>query len=294
MEERKEPTVAPGQELTVHPGDEVRGADLLEEQERTRTEVATEPVPDLRRAQDTGGVAWAATQEPEFETAVTPDGRSADPRGAFRERTFLGAVTQDDPIPTGLDLYPTPTAEGDITLVAVFEDITGARSCADDLERRGIEVETTLLPRRGDGPEQGLRPGNVITGPGYGLSAPEDQSPPKNPEMGAGVAVGATIGATAGLLAATYIIPQFGTTLVGTVTATGTMVSTLAGAGIGAFLGGLVQYGTNEQQDGDDATIYAGQVRRGGVLLLARADAEHVDEVRQAIAIWNPLEIRVQ
>lgn len=31
MTEKKEPTLAPGQELTLHPGDPVRGADLLEE-----------------------------------------------------------------------------------------------------------------------------------------------------------------------------------------------------------------------------------------------------------------------
>ncbi|MFZ5817909.1 MAG: hypothetical protein ACOY93_21875 [Bacillota bacterium] len=31
MEKRKEPRYAPGHELTLHPGDPVRGAELLEE-----------------------------------------------------------------------------------------------------------------------------------------------------------------------------------------------------------------------------------------------------------------------
>ncbi|MFZ5826944.1 MAG: hypothetical protein ACOY94_21840 [Bacillota bacterium] len=242
-------------------------------------EVGAEPVPDLRRA-PTGGPAFGATQEPEFETAdleVPP----ADPprRGA----TF-GATTQDDPFPPALFPYPVEGEEGQLTLVAVFEDIEGAHHCARDLERRGIEVG--IVTRRGDGPEQGIRPGNVITGPGYGLSA-ENESPPKDRPMGAGVAVGATLGATSGLFAATYLFPP-----IGTIFATGSLVTTLIGAGLGSFVGGLFEYGVTEH--GDDATMYAGQVRRGGAILLARVDEEQADEARRLIGIWNPLEIRVQ
>lgn len=199
----------------------------------------------------------------------------------------LGAVTQDDPRPQGPDLYPDTGTEGDLTLVAVFVNMEQAQVCADDLEKRGLTLEVGLLGRRGDGPEQGLRPGNVITGPGYGLSA-ADQSPPKDPGMGAGVAVGATIGATVGLLAATYVIPYFGTPLVGT----GSLVSTLAGAAIGSFVGGMAEYGAREK--GDNATLYAGQVRHGGVLLVARVERAHADAARRLIGLYNPLEIRVQ
>ncbi|HWI53969.1 MAG TPA: hypothetical protein VNT01_17670 [Symbiobacteriaceae bacterium] len=242
-EVRHEPTLAPGQDLTLHPGDDVRGAELLE-------------------ADGDNDVA--------------------------NDRPALGAVTQDDPMPLGLHTYPDTDDDGGLTLVAVFEDITGAESCARDLERRGWGIEVSVLERRGDGPEQGLRPGAIITGPGYGLSTP-DQSPPRNPPMGAGVAVGATLGATVGWLATNYVLPGFPPLV-----ATGGLISTMAGAGLGAFLGGLTEYGTSEQQDGDDATLYAGQVRRGGVLLLARTDEEDADRVRRAIEFWQPLEIRVQ
>jgi hypothetical protein len=203
------------------------------------------------------------------------------------DQPYLGAVTQDDPMPMGLNAYPDEGEEGDLTFVAVFEDVTPAHSCAEDLERKRLGLEVTVVSRRGDGPEQGMRPGNVITGPGYGLSAP-DQSPPRDPGMGSGVAVGATLGATAGLLA-TYYVPG-----VAPIVATGGLISTLVGAGLGAFLGGLTEYGTSEQQDGDDATLYAGQVRRGGVILLVRTDREHAEDVRQLIQVWSPLEIRVQ
>jgi|GEM_PF-3130582 len=268
MTEGKEPTVAAGQELTLHPGD----------------------VPDFPA--DRKG--FAATQEPEYDTAGGPDGRGADPLRAYDAPVFnlqgplpaLGAVTQDDPTTKGLRDRPDTGAEGDLTLVAVFEDITGAQSCADALQRRGLPTDLLLLSRRGDGPEQGTRPGNVITGDGYGLSA-EEQSPPRDAGLGGGVAVGATIGATVGLLATTYVIPGFGP-LVGA----GSLVSTLAGAGLGSFLGGLTEYATADK--GDDATLYAGQARRGGVLLLVRSTREKADEVRRAIETWNPLEIRVQ
>ncbi len=367
MEEQKAPRYAPGHELTLHPGDPVRGGGVLEReaekrkeqrdrnrdghdiaedgpapkhepvegasmaalnpaagpeaafrtraiaqsreeaQDQTQVEAAAEldPAAGLRQADGSGGstnrrppgslrqtrdggVTFAATQEPEYRT-VGPDGRAAAPQTAVGEEASLGATAQDDPMPSGLHTYPDQDRKGALTYVAVFEDITGAQACAEDLERRMPGVEVALVSRRGDGPEQGTRPGNVITGDGYGLSA-EQQSPPADPGMGSGVAVGATVGATAGLLAATYFIPQFGTTLVGT----GSLVSTLAGAGLGSFLGGLVELGASEQRDGDDATLYAGQARRGGVLLLARCRREEAEQVGRLLNVWQPLEVRIQ
>ncbi|MFZ5817450.1 MAG: hypothetical protein ACOY93_19470 [Bacillota bacterium] len=238
-----------------------------------------EPDPDLRRA-PTGGPAFGATQEPEHETAESPIPSAAPDRPG----TTFGAVTQDDPFPPALYPHPVDGEEGRVTLVAVFENIDHASTCARKLEERGMEVG--IVTRRGDGPEQGTRPGNVITGDDYGLSA-DGHSPPADPPMGPGVTVGATIGATAGLFAATYLAAPTGAAF-----ATGSLLSTLAGAGIGSFLGGLFEYGVHEK--GDDATLYAGQVRRGGALLLCRVSGEEADEARRLIGLYNPLEIRVQ
>jgi hypothetical protein len=218
------------------------------------------------------------------DQAPETGGLPAPPAEPERPGATFGATAQDDPFPPALYPYPVAGEEGNLTLVAVFEDIEGAAHCAQDLERRGIEVG--IVTRRGDGPEQGTRPGNVITGPGYGLSA-EDQSPPRDRPMGAGVTVGATLGATVGLLWATYFVPP-----VGALFATGSLISTLAGAGLGSFVGGLAEYGMTEH--GDDASVYAGQVRRGGAILLCRVGRDRADEARRLIGIWNPLEIRVQ
>lgn len=202
------------------------------------------------------------------------------------ENRQLGPVTQDDPMPQGFGMYPDTSDEGDLTYLAVFTNVIEAESCAGNLRRLGIALEVGMVARRGDGPEQGLQPGNVITGPGYGASA-DNHSPPKDKPMGAGVAVGATIGATVGLLAATYVIPPFGP-LVGTPT----LVSTLIGAGIGSFLGGITEYSASDKQD--DATIYPGEVRKGGVILLVRSTTANSELVRQTIEFWSPQEIRVQ
>lgn len=203
------------------------------------------------------------------------------------ETPQLGPVTQDDPMPTNFGMDPDRGREGEITYVAVFEDVTGAKSCADDLERRNLGVEVGMVSRRGDGPEQGLRPGNVVTGPGYGLSQEGHDQEAGGNRLGSGVAVGATIGATAGLLAATYVIPGLGTLV-----ATGSLISTLAGAGLGSFLGGMAEYVAADQQD--EASIHAGTVRKGGVLLLVRTNALKAGEVRSLIEFWRPLEIREQ
>lgn len=262
MEQRQQ-----GHEVRVHEGPVARRAARLSaaceagpesgQEERIGAatkvgmEMATEPVPDLRRSPVGGGDVGAAQYDP-FMASHYP--------------------------------YPVEGNEGDLTLVAVFEDAEGAGHCARDLERRGFEVG--LVTRRGDGPEQGIRPGNVITGPGYGLSAP-NQSPPRDRPMGGPVAVGATLGGTAGLFWATYFIPPLAAPF-----ATGSLVSTLIGAGLGAFVGGLFDYGAREKQD--DASMYAGQVRHGGAIVLARVTEERADEARRLIGIWNPLEIRVQ
>lgn len=221
-----------------------------------------------------GPERFAAAQEPEWEAGgiARREGRPAD-----------GAVVQDDPSPLyGNAVTDTPDAEPDyMTLVAVYEDISGADSARDELARNGFDVQA--VGRRGDGPEQGTKP--IITGPGYGLSAPDESPPQGDNRLGSGVAVGATLGGTVGLLAATWFIPP-----VGTWVQTAPLISTLAGAGLGSMLGGMVEFGTSEQQ----GTNYAGQARRGGVMLVTRVPLMDADEARQILNRWGALEIRVQ
>jgi hypothetical protein len=221
-----------------------------------------------------GTEAFAAVQEPEWE--------STEP--ARREgRPTAGAVTQDDPDPQyGDSVTPYPEATtGYLTLAGFYEDLGGADSARAELERKGFVVQA--VGRRGDGPEEGTNP--IITGPGYGLSAP-DQKPPEGGErLGSGVAVGATIGGTIGLLSATYFIPG-----VGSPATPGPLLSTLAGAGLGSMLGGMFEFGTSSS----DATLYAPQAGRGGVILMVRTRHQDADEARAILNRWGPLDLRVQ
>lgn len=228
---------------------------------------------DEMRHEDTPE-SFAAVQEPEWAAGEIAhrEGRPAD-----------GAVVQDDPSPVyGNAVTESPETSVDyMTLIAVYEDITGADSAQSELASHGFAVQA--VGRRGDGPEQGTPP--IVTGPGYGLSA-QDQTPPQDEKrLGSGVAVGATVGGTIGLLAATWFIPPQGTWV-----QTAPLISTLAGAGLGSMLGGMVEFGTTEQQ----STLYAGQARRGGVIVLARVHKQDADEARQILDRWGALEIRVQ
>lgn len=226
-----------------------------------------------RRGSDAGPEDFAAVQEPEWEAGeiARREGRPAD-----------GAVVQDDPEPQyGNAVSPDAMDSNEhLTLLAVYEDLTGADSARDELQRQGFAVQA--VARRGDGPEQGTPP--VVTGPGYGLSARDENPPAGQERLGAGVAVGATVGGTLGLLASTYVFP-----MAGPMVATGPLISTLAGAGLGSMLGGMIEYGATDK----DSTVYAGQVRRGGVILLARVHQQDADEARAVLNRWGALEIRV-
>jgi len=182
---------------------------------------------------------------------------------------------------------PDGFADGRMTLVAVYEHVEHAYAARRDLVGRDLDPAPLLLSRRDDGPEQGTNP--VIVGEGYGVSAMMDDNvddPPAGRErIDSAVAVGATIGGTVGLLATTYIVPGVGTVLAGV----GPLASTLAGAGLGAFLGGLVQGSINES----DATIYPGQVRLGGVLVATRVRREQAEAARAVLQRYLPLEVRI-
>lgn len=54
MTEKKEPSMAPGQELTLHPGDPVRGADLLEENLREQEQESRQRAAEGQRPRERG------------------------------------------------------------------------------------------------------------------------------------------------------------------------------------------------------------------------------------------------
>lgn len=149
-----------------------------------------------------------------------------------------------------------------VTYLAVFSDVGRAQDCLEDLRRQVPEAEAVLLSRG----EQG------------------EGSQPAVGGLGNGMAVGATLGATAGLLAATYMLSP-----VGTAVTAGPMLSTLAGAGIGSFLGGLADEPANETGGQERAAGPSSE----GILLLAHAEADQSHLVSQTIGSWQPESVQV-
>ena len=105
---------------------------------------------------------------------------------------------------------------------------------------------------------------------------------------GAGATAGTVIGALVGLLVGTSTIVLPG---VGAILALGPIGATLAGAGVGAAIGGLtgalVGYGIDES----DAKLYTEAVRRGGSLLLLRADEDKLNVATEILERHNPVDI---
>lgn len=167
-----------------------------------------------------------------------------------------------------------------LTLVAAFDNLDSGEAARLEVVTRGYDPEPLLLKRRGDGPEQGEM------APGAGKDAP---SAPADEEFGGGATVGATIGGTMGLLATTYLVPGIGAALPGVAP----LVSTVAGAGLGALVGAGFDYA-----NGDDAQpparLHPGQVRLGGVLLVCRVKSDDAEAVASLLRRHRPLDLRVQ
>lgn len=176
------------------------------------------------------------------------------------------------------------------TIVAVFTDAEAARACFRNLRAREVQVS---LEAADAGEEEAVV---------------EEQL--RERAMGRGVVLGATVGATAGFLAGTYLVPP------GAVTATGTMLTTLAGAGLGSFIGSLADRGawaegkTVTRSGAEGPWSAAGRGPAGGPgsaapragsggqqstwRLAATVDRAQVDEVMDLITPWNPEELRVE
>ena len=179
-----------------------------------------------------------------------------------QEQQQLG---QEPPYPLSAEAVPA----GEVGVVAVFADERAALGCAQALEDRGVSVIWEPL-----GAEAGEPHAKEASDQVSGRASDQTKDRP----MGGPVVLGATIGATVGFLAASYLVPT-----VGAAFATGSLLTTLAGAGLGTFFGSMAQIG---------AAGAGGRTQQSRVRLTVRARPEEADAVRQLIQRWNPLEVR--
>jgi hypothetical protein len=105
---------------------------------------------------------------------------------------------------------------------------------------------------------------------------------------GTGAGVGAAVGGSAGLLAGFGILALPG---LGPVVAAGWLASTavcaVAGAAAGGLIGALVGTGMAE----GDAHVYAEIVRRGGAIVMVRADERSEARIRAIMDRYGPVNV---
>lgn len=179
-----------------------------------------------------------------------------------------------------------PAGGPEARLVAWFADEAAAWSCVRDLESRGVTVRLeTTTGQSGSAPgsrrpeaDSGAGTTPAAEAPAYGSAALAERG------MGPGAVLGATVGATAGFLAAQYLVPP-----VGSASAAGTMLTTLAGAGLGSFFGGLLDQGA---AGGDRRG--AGGRERPRVRLEARVPPVQVNAVLDLVSARGAEEVKLR
>jgi hypothetical protein len=175
------------------------------------------------------------------------------------------------------------------SIARLFETSAAAHAAVRDLEAAGFGSDD-ISYLGGDGATVANdAPGTVRDTTGTGLDP--DRTTRGDTGSGTGAATGATLGTVlgggAGLLAGigSLAIPGLGP-----IVAAGWLIATLTGAGAGAaaggLLGGLAGAGFGEEH----ASTYAEGVRRGGHLVVVRAEETRAMEAELILDRHNPMD----
>jgi uncharacterized membrane protein len=142
------------------------------------------------------------------------------------------------------------------TVVGLFESVSQAERVVQDLVDKGFRHEDiSVMAHREDE-----------------AVAPAETEGTSGAAIGAGT--GAVVGGGLGLLAGLGMLAIPG---IGPVLAAGPLVATLVGAGAGAVAGGLIGALVDVGIPEEEAEYYAEGVRRGGTLVVVRAEEARVD-----------------
>jgi hypothetical protein len=163
------------------------------------------------------------------------------------------------------------------TAIGLFDRVSEAQSAVRDLIGTGFSYDDIGLIA------------SDATGEWSRYKAPTlEGAAPASEEIGTGVSTGAVVGGLGGLLIG---LTEFAIPGIGWVAAAGTLATTLAGAGVGAAVGGLHtaidKLGAPKEQTGD----YAEAVRRGGTLVSVRVPEDRVDEAEEIMKRHHAVDI---
>ena len=159
------------------------------------------------------------------------------------------------------------------TVIGLFDDFSAANAATEALVARNFDRnDISIAANNASGQQAAATADGDGTNAHAGERREAMQDAAKN-GAGAGAVVGTGIGGTVGLLAGLGIIMIPG---IGPIIAAGPLVAALTGAGVGAAagaaVGGLVGALTRIGVPEHDAHFFAELVRRGGTLLMVRAE----------------------
>ena len=189
------------------------------------------------------------------------------------------------------------------TVVGSFDTFEHARAVVDALEAQGVaHADLNVVANDAAGRHSGAGSASApsaggVASVGAGGAPPRVRDPAEGGDVGDGDAAaaagrgalaGGVIGGTAGLIAGLAGLALPG---VGPLVAAGPIAAALTGAGIGAIAGGLInglrQLGVSDT----DAEYYAEAVRRGGALVVVRADDDRAQAVADAMRLHGAIDI---
>jgi hypothetical protein len=188
------------------------------------------------------------------------------------------------------------------TVVGSFDTFEHAREVIDALETVGgvshgdvnlvaNDAAGRLAAGRDSGAASGI-PAGSTTGSGVvrdrDIAESGDTGETVASGAGKGAVAGGVIGGTAGLIAGLAGLALPG---IGPLVAAGPIVAALTGAGIGAVAGGLIgglrQVGVSDT----DAEYYAEAVRRGGALVIVKAEDDRAERVAEIMRSRGAIDI---
>jgi hypothetical protein len=164
------------------------------------------------------------------------------------------------------------------TIVAMYDTLDAAQRTVLDLVNTGFDRRNISLVANDAAGDYGKH---------LAAGGSEDHVSPAE-----GTAFGAAAGALTGVLVSlgALAIPGIGPVIAaGPLVAglTGAVTGALAGGATGGIIGALLSQGVEEE----DAQYYAEGIRRGGTLVVARADDEWISRVEEIMNRYSPIDV---
>lgn len=165
------------------------------------------------------------------------------------------------------------------TLTALFDNIADARSAVADLVANNFRREDINMVAQASAEEYGQYFDKSGT---YIEPLPADHAGAVH-----GAEAGAVLGGLAGFLIGFIVLPG-----VGGIIAAGPILSALVGAGAGALAGGLLGALTDQGLPNEHAAYYAEGVRRGGTLVIVKAEEVAATLASDVLSRHNPIDLQ--